>query len=576
MAVDQKGTQLDTTDDVNVLSNIVTFTKTEDTDTDGDGNETTTVTYEQTTVDTDGDGLEDGYEIWDFKTLWNTETADSTEENPVYEQDSDSDGFPDGYEVFTLVTNPVVANETGADSDNDGWSNRKEYQEGTDPWLYDSDFDGLRDKDDVEDNNPRKTDNPRVNGTDKSVASVAKVHKGLYDREYSETENGVTVTYIVNIYRGDIKSIYNDYGDAKINKRLKYFYDADGNNTAIVEQYDDNDTQTICITYTYDDSGNVEFICDQQTKYTMEYNSDNKITNLQVGNKTLVSYEYNSMQNDSEEEISNESASENSQQSKVKNQSEQITYYGTGEDRQKAKTVTTEYTVEAENKTAVAEKVEVFYNDETTPTYVTTVNSDGQILSLTDNTESAQSTYSYEYSDNTTKVTRSDGFTKEVIQDVDEENNKSVLTTKYTYKTLDDKNKTLVSKVETDDSDNEKIKNTTTLYNNDILSEVLSNDGKSNTTSLYSDTYKKNIVKYTSKEESLTHRTFDIDKYGEDKNIDYTYDKAGNITKIKIDGKLTYAYEYDAHGRLTWEYDYDTSRAYEYGYTTTGNVEARL
>lgn len=369
---------------------------------------------------------------------------------------------------------------------------------------------------------------------------------------------------------------YNDYGDAKINKRLKYFYDADGNNTAIVEQYDDNDTQTICITYTYDDSGNVEFICDQQTKYTMEYNSDNKITNLQVGNKTLVSYEYNSMQNDSEEEISNESASENSQQSKVKNQSEQITYYGTGEDRQKAKTVTTEYTVEAENKTAVAEKVEVFYNDETTPTYVTTVNSDGQILSLTDNTESAQSTYSYEYSDNTTKVTRSDGFTKEVIQDVDEENNKSVLTTKYTYKTLDDKNKTLVSKVETDDSDNEKIKNTTTLYNNDILSEVLSNDGKSNTTSLYSDTYKKNIVKYTSKEESLTHRTFDIDKYGEDKNIDYTYDKAGNITKIKIDGKLTYAYEYDAHGRLTWEYDYDTSRAYEYGYTTTGNVEARL
>ena len=210
MAVDQKGTQLDTTDDVNVLSNIVTFTKTEDTDTDGDGNETTTVTYEQTTVDTDGDGLEDGYEIWDFKTLWNTETADSTEENPVYEQDSDSDGFPDGYEVFTLVTNPVVANETGADSDNDGWSNRKEYQEGTDPWLYDSDFDGLRDKDDVEDNNPRKTDNPRVNGTDKSVASVAKGHKGLYDREYSETENGVTVTYIVNIYRGDIKSIYND------------------------------------------------------------------------------------------------------------------------------------------------------------------------------------------------------------------------------------------------------------------------------------------------------------------------------------------------------------------------------
>lgn len=94
----------------------------------------------------------------------------------------------------------------------------KEYQKGTDPWLYDSDFDGLRDKDDAGDNNPRKTDNPRVNGTDKSAASAAQVHKGLYDREYSETENDVTVTYIVNIYRGDIKSIYNDYGNTKLNK----------------------------------------------------------------------------------------------------------------------------------------------------------------------------------------------------------------------------------------------------------------------------------------------------------------------------------------------------------------------
>lgn len=575
MAVDQKGTQLDTTDDVNVLSNIVTFEQKKDTQKNDAGEEVTTTIYEQTTVDTDGDGLEDGYEIWDFKTFWNTETQDSTEENLKYEQDTDDDGFPDGYEVFTLGTNPAVVNESGVDSDNDGWSDWKEYQKGTDPWLYDSDFDGLRDKDDVEDNDPRKTDNPRVKGTDKSVASAAKVHKGLYDREYSETENGVTVTYIVNIYRGDIKSIYNDYGDTKINKRLKYFYDADGNNTAIVEQYDDNDTQTICITYTYDENGNVKFICDQQTKYTMEYNSDNEITDLKVGNRTLVSYEYNNIGSEAGEENPSGSVSEDSLQSVIKNQNEKITYYGTGEDRQKAKTVTTEYTVKEDSKTAVAEQVEVFYNDETTPSYVTTVNSDGQILSLTDNTENAQSTYSYEYTDNVTKVTRSDGFTKEVIQDVDEDNNKSALTSKYTYKTLDDTNKTLTSKVETDCSDNEKIKNTTTLYNNDTLSEILSNDGKSNTTSLYSNIYKKNIVKYTSIEENSTHRTFDIDKYGENKNIDYTYDKAGNITKIKIDGTLTYAYEYDAHGRLTWEYDYDTSRAYEYGYTTTGNVEAK-
>ena len=547
-------------------SNIISFEKKKQENNDESA---TSEQYEQTTMDTDGDGLEDGYEIWDFKTMWNTETADSTEENPKYEQDTDGDGLPDGYEVFTLGTDPAVANEENADSDGDGWTDLKEYQKGTDPWLYDSDFDGLRDKDDVGDNNPRKTDNPRLKGTDRSVASAAKVHKGLYDREYSENENGVTVTYIANIYRGDIKSIYSDYGDAKINKRLKYFYDAKGNNTAIVEQYDDNDTQTICITYTYDENGNVEFICDQQTKYTMEYNSDNKITNLQVGDRTLVSYEYSHKQNDSGNE-SGESTGDS-----VENTDEQITYYGTGDDRQKVRTVTTEYKVDSEDDAAVAEKTEVFYNDEKTPSYVTSVNSSGQMLNLTDNTENTQLAYNYEYNDNTTRVTRSDGFIKEVVQNEDEENKKSTLTTKYEYKALDDKKETLVSKIETDSSDGDKIKNRTTLYNGDVLSETMSDDGKSCVTDLYSDKYKKNILKYNSVEDDSTHRTFNIEKYGENKNIDYTYDRAGNITRIKTDGKLTNAYEYDAHGRLTWEYDYDVSRAYEYGYTTTGNVEAK-
>ena len=197
------------------------------------------------------------------------------------------------------------------------------------------------------------------------------------------------------------------------------------------------------------------------------------------------------------------------------------------------------------------------------------------MLNLTDNTESAQLAYNYEYNDNTTRVTRSDGFIKEVVQNEDEENKKSTRTTKYEYKALDDKKETLVSKIETDSSDSDKIKNRTTLYNGDVLSETMSDDGKSCVTDLYSDKYKKNILKYNSVEDDSTHRTFDIEKYGEKKNIDYTYDSAGNITKIKTDGKLTNAYEYDAHGRLTWEYDYDVSRAYEYGYSTTGNVEAK-
>lgn len=81
-------------------SNIVSLKKSnEDDDSE--------ITYENVKIDTDGDGLENGYEIWDFKTKWNEKKSDGT-----YNQDTDGDGFPDGYEVFTLGTDPAVANES--------------------------------------------------------------------------------------------------------------------------------------------------------------------------------------------------------------------------------------------------------------------------------------------------------------------------------------------------------------------------------------------------------------------------------------------------------------------------------
>ena len=62
-------------------------------------------------------------------------------------------------------------------------------------------------------------------------------------------EDGVKVTYIVNIYRGDTKKITTDYGDVTLNKVIKYFYDENGNNTAIVEENQNDINHTICITY---------------------------------------------------------------------------------------------------------------------------------------------------------------------------------------------------------------------------------------------------------------------------------------------------------------------------------------
>lgn len=263
-----------------------------------------------------------------------------------------------------------------------------------------------------------------------------------------------------------------------------------------------------------------------------------------------------------------------------KNSYEQITYYGTGDERQKVRTVTTEYKVDSEDDSAVAEKTEVFYNDEKTPSYVTTVNSSGQMLNLTDNTESAQLAYNYEYNDNTTRVTRSDGFIKEVVQNEDEENKKSTRTTKYEYKALDDKKETLVSKIETDSSDSDKIKNRTTLYNGDVLSETMSDDGKSCVTDLYSDKYKKNILKYNSVEDDSTHRTFDIEKYGENKNIDYTYDSSGN-PKEYYNGMSFNWYRGRqlqeatlANGkRVTYKYNEDGLRTYKDTEKTTTTYE---
>lgn len=83
----------------------------------------------------------------------------------------------------------------------------------------------------------------------------------------------------------------------------------------------------------------------------------------------------------------------------------------------------------------------MFYDDETKPSYVTSINAEGKIITLTDNTEDKQSAYSYEYTDNSTKITRSDGFIKEVTQDIDEDNNKSTLESRYTYKSLTDEEK---------------------------------------------------------------------------------------------------------------------------------------
>ena len=257
------------------------------------------------------------------------------------------------------------------------------YSDGTDPWLKDSDFDEIKDSDDFETTNPRKTDNPQNKGTDRLGACSAEVHKGLYDREYSEYDNGVKTIYLKNIYRNDIKKVTTDYGDENLNKVVKYFYDEKGNNTAVVEENQNDKDHTICITYTYDSDGNVIYICDQKTAYTMEY-QDSEMKSLKVGNIELV--------NNSENIIKSNDEASDIAVGEIINSTENTTTYG---NNQKIRTVTTEMKVAENDTTSVARKVEIYYDTNSIPAYTTEYNDEGKIIKFTDNTEKKAVSYNY-------------------------------------------------------------------------------------------------------------------------------------------------------------------------------------
>ena len=558
--------------DTQILSNICSFEKSEYTYADEEENEQTETIYEPCVRDTDSDNLEDGYEIWDFKTLWNTETLDSTEDNPIYVLDSDNDGFPDDYEVFTLGTNPAAANVVGVDSDGDNWTDIREYQEGTDPYLEDSDFDGTNDRGD---STPRKTNN----NTSQTRAAAANVHIGLYDKQYSEIIDGVTYTYVTNIYRGDIKKLDIDYGNANLNKTLKYFYDEEGNNTAIIEAYDEtydpNHTQTICITYTYDSDNNLTFICDQRTKYTMTYNSEGQMASLKVGNQYLMNYSDNQLVNNA----GTDGDTSNISVGGIIDKNEHTETYGNG---QVVRYITSTYKVAEDDTESTASTIELFYDDDIEPTYITYYNSEGELKKFEDYSSDDENPieWSYTYSENGTSLSRSDDFTKSIQVSENEDTGVSTTVTSYGFKNLNNVSTTYTNTVtyETETETNSEGAEVTryitnqTLHNNDTVHIESEEDSYEEV--IHSGIFNIDLINTTYEKNGNTLATFSSDLYGNtnDKEYEYTYDLAGNITQIKEDNVVKYEYGYDAHGRITFEKNYVTYKEYGYDYNTSGNV----
>ncbi len=597
----------------NYLSNIISIGQKQqegNSNTNADNN--STVEYEQIEQDTDGDELEDGYEIWDLKTYWNTETTDSTEENKLYNLDTDNDGFTDSYEVFSLGTDPTVANETNADSDGDGWTDlfeqrttnyQGEAKYKTDPWLPDSDFDGTIDS--GGDSNPILTNG----STDTSAATATNVHIGNYDRQYSENDGEVTISYVTNIYSGDVKQIAYDYGDVYLNKTIKYFYDERRNNTAIIEQYDSEyrgvlgAAQTICITYTYDDNNNVINICDEKTRYMMEYNPNGDLETLRVGSDKTNSYN-----------IVEQYTWDSHNHADAESEQSTETIYGNG---QKMRVVTATYENEensgeegdnenlendSQSGSSTVKVEEIFYTKEivttnghkvqaflATPDYKLEYNADGDMVKLSDFTESTTEPVEYEFdkSDNKNTVTRNDGFKieTETSEEKNEDTNVTTTTTnkKYSFKHINDVNSSISSTITTDDSELKRA--TVNLFNGDtyvsLYQEGHENEEEGPTsdvsmTSIQSSIFNREVLNTTEIDEENGNKSYNISTYlDEDKNISYAYDKAGNITSISYDGSVAFEYSYDPHGRLVTEKDYLDGKYYKYSYNRTANIHSK-
>lgn len=218
---------------------------------------------EESYLDSDGDGINDGYEIWDLKT-------------DPYAADTDGDGFPDGYEVYVLHTDPLIVTED-TDFDDDGLSNKDEMEMGTNPYLKDTDFDGLVDNVDSE---PLLTDVDSGQMVDYEV----EISPGTFDvsnRYFNE--DGTEFEAIYNYVNGQSAYLKNE------EKETKRFYNAEGYETASIQIVDG---EYIVNTYSYDEDGNMTSMVHNGMRYDYTYDENGNVIDANLGERTLEENSY--------------------------------------------------------------------------------------------------------------------------------------------------------------------------------------------------------------------------------------------------------------------------------------------
>ena len=218
---------------------------------------------EECNLDSDGDGVPDGYEIWELGT--NSNLADS-----------DLDGFSDGYEVFVLCSNPLAVTEDG-DSDGDGIFDQKEMELGTSPFVRDTDFDGFSDDSDAE---------PLIADVKSGLQPDYEIHIpiGIFDiceRYYDE--NGEKFEVVYNYVNGQRAYLRNS------KEETKKLYDLNGNETASISKVDG---AYIVNTYSYDEDGNQTSMTHNGMRYDFTYDKEGNVLESQLGEETLEKNTY--------------------------------------------------------------------------------------------------------------------------------------------------------------------------------------------------------------------------------------------------------------------------------------------
>lgn len=497
------------------LSDIVSMTKNEEEKSDSKDAKEEKEKYEATEVDADEDGLADGYEIWDLS-------------SSIKSKDTDGDGFDDRYEVTTLGTSPALYTED-ADSDGDGLYNIKEYGTGSDPYLKDSDFDGISD---AQDKDPVKTDIK----SGKDVEYTQEIYQGVYDNKVeTEEKDGTKTVTIQNLYTGKVKQLNVD-GDV-----TSYYYDSKDNNIAVIGKANG---EHVVNTYAFDKDNNMTYLTHNGFGYEFNYDNEGNISDIVAANRTLVSYKYNksSKEKDGKKEdlLASTSYGNNFK----------YDYEYDSNDNVKA--------IKIDNDVAF----EMSYDDK------------NNMTKQVDKVNGITYDYVYDNAGNIKSIAGSDGFkVSYVSKKIETMNDNGVETNTSEYGVgYIDGDKTRICNTTSKEHVSDKVTQTNTLLIDKNTVEYVVNENNKTETKSIKNKNGSNIVytvnvKNDDGSQELRNMTGD--------NLKYTYDANDNITSITSSSGAKLSYVYDELEQLVRDNDSKAGTTTLYSYDKGGNITSK-